>query len=54
MLRNDGVKDLMITDVQANCSCTSAYVKLTVVPPGGDTQLVVTHDPEVMLAHTSQ
>lgn len=52
-LRNDGVKDLIITDLQTNCNCTLVEVASRTVPPGGETQLSVTHDTGVMLGHGS-
>lgn len=52
-IKNTGVKELDITDVSANCSCTTAYVEPREVPPGGETTLTVTHDTEVMLGHGS-
>lgn len=53
VVRNDGVKDLVISDVQTTCSCTQAAVDQRTVPPGGETVLRVTHDPQVMLGHGS-
>ncbi len=53
IIRNTGVKDLVISDVQTTCSCTIATIEPRTVPPGGETVLRVTHDPEVMLAHGS-
>jgi hypothetical protein len=52
-LRNAGVKDLVIADVQTTCSCTVAAVDEKTIPPGGETVLRVTHDPQVMLNHGS-
>lgn len=52
-VHNDGVKDLVISEVQTTCSCTNAAVTQQTVPPGGDTILQVTHDPQVMLNHGS-
>lgn len=53
IIRNTGVKDLMISDVQTTCSCTTATVDPRTVPPGGEAVLRVTHDPQVMLSHGS-
>lgn len=52
-LKNTGVKELNITDVTANCSCTTVYAEPRTVPPGEETTLTVIHDTEVMLAHGS-
>jgi len=53
LLRNDGVRDLVIADVQTTCSCTVAAVDQKTIPAGGETILRVTHDPQVMLNHGS-
>lgn len=52
-LRNDGVKDLVITNLRANCNCTLVEVASKTVPPGGETQLSIAHDTDVMLDHGS-
>ena len=52
-IRNDGVKDLIIRDVQTTCSCATATVEPRTIPPGGEATLRVTHDPQVMLSHGS-
>lgn len=53
LLRNSGVKDLIIADVQTTCSCTVAAVDAKTIPAGGETVLRVIHDPQVMLNHGS-
>lgn len=53
LIRNDGVKDLVIADVQTTCSCTVAAVDEKTIPAGGQTVLRVTHDSQVMLNHGS-
>jgi len=52
-IRNIGAKDLIISDVQTTCSCTTATVEPRTIPPGGEATLRVTHDPQVMLSHGS-
>lgn len=53
LIRNDGVEDLVIADVQTTCSCTVAAVDEKSIPAGGETVLRVIHDPQVMLNHGS-
>jgi hypothetical protein len=53
LIRNTGVNDLVIADVQTTCSCTQASVEQSTIPPGGETVLRVTHDPQAMLNHGS-
>lgn len=53
IIRNTGIKDLIISDVKTTCSCTLATVDPRTVPPGGEAVLRVTHDPQVMVGHGS-
>ncbi len=43
-IRNTGTADLVIQQVTTSCSCTTAEVEPTVIPPGGTARLRITFD----------
>lgn len=43
-IRNTGTADLIIRKVTTSCSCTTAAVEPTVIPPGGTARLRITFD----------
>ncbi len=47
-VRNAGDAPLEIKAVSTSCGCTRAYINETVIPPGGEAELLVTFDPRLM------
>ncbi|NOZ58859.1 MAG: DUF1573 domain-containing protein [Euryarchaeota archaeon] len=47
-VRNAGGAPLEIRAVTTSCGCTRAYINETVIPPGGEAELLVTFDPRLM------
>jgi hypothetical protein len=47
-IKNLGGENLEILGVSTSCGCTKAYAKENIIPPGGETELIVTFDPNLM------
>ncbi|WP_457555769.1 DUF1573 domain-containing protein [Candidatus Pyrohabitans sp.] len=48
VVKNAGDAPLEIRAVSTSCGCTRAYINETVIPPGGEAELLVTFDPRLM------